>query len=414
MAETTVLHDDEQDAGIEHPLWLFLNALSGVNDELERARLIATAVPSLIPCRISGVAIVDSVGKRWHPVFQKDGRPLAKVDTDRMLVELEPSFDAAFSQAPVLACETSDAKLWQFMVELGVCHLAVAPLMTVKTRLGVLFVGRHALEPFSRREQQILATIAEHSAIGIENLCLHRELQQYARRLEQRTADLESFAYSVSHDLRAPLRAMHGFSRILIEDYSDKLDAECNRLLGVIHENAQNMGRLIDDLLAFSRFGRQAMSLTRIDMAQLAQNVFDELVSGIAEGELDLKVKRLPYAYGDPAMIRQVLINILSNAIKFTRLEATRVVAVDHFVEDEESVFCVSDNGVGFDMQYVQKLFQIFQRLHTTAEFEGTGVGLAIAQRIVQRHGGRIWAEGAVGEGATIYFTLSARGESAC
>ena len=182
MAETKVLHNDEQDAGIEHPLWLFLNALSGVNNELERARLIATAVPSLIPCQISGVVIIDSVGKRWQPVFQKDGRPLAKADTDRMLVELEPSLDAAFSQAPVLVCETSDAKLWQFMVELGVRHLAAAPLMTVKTRLGVLFVGRDAIEPFSRDEEQILATIAEHSAIGIENLRLHRDLQQYTRQ----------------------------------------------------------------------------------------------------------------------------------------------------------------------------------------------------------------------------------------
>ena len=163
MAKTTLLHNDERDAGIEYPLWQFLNILSGVNDELERARLIATAVPSLIPCWISGVAIVDTVGERWQPVFQKDGRLLAKADTNRLLVELEPSFDAAFSQAPVLVCDTSDAKLWPFMVELGVCHLAAAPLMTVNTRLGVLFVGRHTLEPFSRREEQILATIAEHS-----------------------------------------------------------------------------------------------------------------------------------------------------------------------------------------------------------------------------------------------------------
>ncbi len=231
--------------------------------------------------------------------------------------------------------------------------------------------------------------------------------------LAERTAELEAFSYSVSHDLRAPLRAIDGFSRILLEDYADKLDPECNRLLNVICRNTLNMGQLIDDLLAFSRLGRQEMRLGEVDMAELAKLVFEELKTMVSDRAISLNVRDLPPSHADRNLIHQVFTNLLSNAVKFTKTKETPIIEVGYETEDSENIYYVKDNGVGFDMRYVDKLFGVFQRLHTSEEFEGTGVGLAIVHSIIRRHGGRIWAEGAVGEGATIYFTLSAREESA-
>ena len=236
------------------------------------------------------------------------------------------------------------------------------------------------------------------------------ELQKYAEELTHSNADLESFSYSVSHDLRAPLRAIDGFSRILLEDYFDKLDAECRRLLNVIRSNTQNMGQLIDDLLVFSQLSRKEMQSTDIDMQALAQAVFQEIKSTAAERKVQLRINKLPPARGDRSMIRQVFVNLISNAIKFTKAKKTAVIEVGSKVEGNSSVYFVKDNGVGFEMQYVDKIFGVFQRLHTVEEFEGTGVGLALVQRIIRRHGGHVSAEGKVNKGATIYFTLPKKG----
>jgi len=232
------------------------------------------------------------------------------------------------------------------------------------------------------------------------------EVEQAKSLLETVNKELEAFSYSVSHDLRAPLRAISGFVEAIMEDYAPRLDAEGKRYLGLIQDNAHQMGQLIDDLLAFSRLGRQQMTETRIDMGVLAKAVFDEL-AGLTPGrQLALRIGSVPPAQGDGTLVRQVLVNLLSNAIKFTKGKAQAFVEFGYRAESGAEAYYVKDNGVGFDMQYVGKLFGVFQRLHPVTEFEGTGVGLALVQRIITRHGGRVWAEGAVDQGATFYFTL--------
>lgn len=227
--------------------------------------------------------------------------------------------------------------------------------------------------------------------------------------------ELESFSYTVSHDLRSPLRAINGFSRILNEDHGDKLDEEGRRLLKVIRDNSNRMGMLIDDLLAFSRLGRKAVVMAQIDMTAMARDVSADLQNEMKDRPVQIAIHPLPLALGDPVLIRQVWINLLANAIKFTSHAASAHIEVGaggESVGDGEqqekatSVYYVKDNGAGFDMRYYDKLFGIFHRLHRDDEFPGTGVGLAIVQRVVMRHGGRVWAEGKVNQGATFYFEL--------
>ena len=223
-----------------------------------------------------------------------------------------------------------------------------------------------------------------------------REETQAANR------ELESFSYSVSHDLRAPLRAVDGFARIIEEDYGERLDDEGRRLLGVVRASSRHMGQLIDDLLDFSRLGRLAIDKRRVDMAALAREVAGELPSSGAR----IEIAALPPAHADRALLRQVWSNLLGNALKYSGKRPDARVEVGGREEAAETVYWVRDNGVGFDMRYAQKLFGVFQRLHGMDEFPGTGVGLAIVQRVVSRHGGRVWAEGRVGEGACFHFSL--------
>ncbi len=238
------------------------------------------------------------------------------------------------------------------------------------------------------------------------------ELRQRAQELTAVNQELENFTYSVAHDLRAPLRSMGGFARILLEDYPDKLDADGQRYLNVIQQEARKMGHLIDDLLALARLGRKELSLVHLDMAELAKTVFEELKGSYQARKLQIDIQPLPAALADRVMIRQVLANLLENAIKFTQDRDPALIEVRGWSEPHENVYCVKDNGVGFDMRYVHKLFEVFQRLHPEEEYGGTGVGLAIVKRVIDRHGGRVWAEGQVGEGATFYFALPKREEA--
>jgi PAS domain S-box-containing protein len=239
-----------------------------------------------------------------------------------------------------------------------------------------------------------------------ERKLLDQALQEKNDELNAANKELDAFSYSVSHDLRAPLRAIDGFSRKVLEGYGEKLDDEGRRQLQVVRDNAQRMGELIDNLLAFSRMGRRAIVLKTLDMDAMVKGVADELRAAEPERSIEFAVLPLPCALGDAPMLRQVWVNLLSNAVKFTRQRQTAHIEIGGRAEGGELLFWVKDDGAGFDMQYADKLFGVFQRLHRQEEFEGTGVGLAIAQRILHRHNGRIWGEGKPDAGATIWFAL--------
>jgi light-regulated signal transduction histidine kinase (bacteriophytochrome) len=267
----------------------------------------------------------------------------------------------------------------------------------------------NVLEDFDD-EQRALADTQSALMNMLEDVESERaETEQAKALLETVNKELEAFTYSVSHDLRAPLRAISGFAEAVVEDYGPRLDDEGRRYLGLIQSNAHQMGRLIDDLLNFSRLGRQPMSVAQIDMGALARAVFDELSALEPARRIVFEVGRVPLAEGDAALVRQVVANLLSNAIKFTRTRAEATVEFGYVADRDGGAYYVRDNGVGFDMRYGDKLFGVFQRLHSAAEFEGTGVGLALVQRILSRHGGRAWAEGAVDQGAVFYFALPRR-----
>ena len=235
------------------------------------------------------------------------------------------------------------------------------------------------------------------------------ELQVETRTSELRAAnrELEAFSYSVSHDLRAPLRAIAGFVQILEEDHAATLPPEGRRHLERVKANARRMGQLIDDLLAFSRIGRTTMSRQTVDLTALASTAAQDAIAASGRS-IDLTVAPLPPCYGEPALLNQVFVNLISNAIKFSADAAKPAITIGAKTTDGETVYFVRDNGAGFDERYAEKLFGVFQRLHRNDEFEGTGVGLAIVHRIISRHGGRIWAEGKINGGATFYFTLPA------
>lgn len=235
---------------------------------------------------------------------------------------------------------------------------------------------------------------------------LNASLQQRAVQLEASNKELESFSYSVSHDLRAPLRAVDGYALMLEEDYADRFDEEGARCLGKVREHSKRMGILIDELLNFSRLGRQALNKSPLDMHQLAQDVVKEALAEYAGTTPAIKLGLLPPASGDRVLIRQVWVNLILNAIKYSSKAASPVIEISGEQTDGEVVYAVRDNGAGFDMAYYDKLFGVFQRLHHADEFAGTGVGLAIVQRAVTRHGGRVWAEGKIGAGASFYFSL--------
>ena len=235
---------------------------------------------------------------------------------------------------------------------------------------------------------------------------LNSELTRETVKLEDANNELEAFAYSVSHDLRVPLRAIDGFSRIVIEDYEDKLDEEGMRLLNIVRDNTKKMGQLIDDILLLSRAGRQEMNITELDLSSLAKKIYADFYQDAKGRTVIFSVDDLPKAMGDRALLTQVLTNLIGNAIKFTGDKNISKIEVGFNDDIEDNIYYVKDNGAGFDMKYYDKLFGLFQRLHTQEEFKGTGVGLSIVQRIISRHGGRVWGEGEIGKGATIFFSL--------
>ena len=238
---------------------------------------------------------------------------------------------------------------------------------------------------------------------------LNHNLEHHVAELTAANRELDAFTYSLAHDLRAPLRHIHGFATILMENFQEKADDEAKRLLGKILKSSKEMGVMVDDLLNFARLGRVELQRTRVDLAQMVEEVKRQLEPDMQGRSINWEVDALPTVSGDPALLRQVLVNLLSNAVKYTSKEPDAQIKVGSRNGGSEITMFVRDNGAGFEMQYAEKLFRVFQRLHRAEEFEGTGVGLANVRRIIERHGGRIWAEGAPGKGATFYFSLPAK-----
>jgi hypothetical protein len=253
----------------------------------------------------------------------------------------------------------------------------------------------------------VLSRALSFQRLRLENKELKQLLQQHTEELQKANQEFESFAHSVSHDLRAPLRAIGGFSNILQKDFASQIPDDARRLLKIVTSSAAQLSQMIDGLLNFSRSSRQPLSVQPIDVTTLIKQIVDELRRD-QKREFEVNIGELPQAVGDPDLLKQVLVNLLSNAFKFTAHTEKAFVEIGCQPGKPENTYFVRDNGIGFDLQYAERLFGVFVRLHPEAEFEGNGIGLAIAHRIIQRHGGRIWAEAELNKGATFFFTLPA------
>jgi PAS domain S-box-containing protein len=274
-----------------------------------------------------------------------------------------------------------------------------------KTMFPVLF----SVDTFSMADKQFVITfsydITDRKKAEERVNQLNTDLEANLQQLEMANKEMESFTYSVSHDLRSPLRAMDGYARMLDEEFSNVLDDEGKRLLNIIQYNAKKMGNLIDDLLAFSRLGKKGLQKTTVNTRELVENVLYEISSSLSD-KASVTIGDLQTIEADYSLINQVFVNLLSNAAKYSSKKECPIIEIESKRNESEVIYSVKDNGAGFDMQYADMLFGVFQRLHKANEFDGTGVGLAIAHRIVSKHGGRIWADAKPGEGATFFFSL--------
>ena len=232
------------------------------------------------------------------------------------------------------------------------------------------------------------------------------DMTEHTTQLAAANKELESFSNSISSELRVPLRAIGGYSRILLSKYGDELSSDAKRLLENIRNNTESMGVLFDEVLSYARLQVIGMETSKIDMGKLAQKIWTEIRGVNQERELEFRLTKILPAYGNEALIRQVLFNLISNAIKFTKDRKPGIIEMSSYREPKEIVYCLKDNGVGFDMAYYDNIFGLFKRLHSPEQYQGAGAGLAVIQRIIKRHGGRGWAKGEVGKGATFYFTL--------
>ncbi len=260
-------------------------------------------------------------------------------------------------------------------------------------------------KPFTRVELIKTVTTRLKKSENIRELTDITALERTAQ-LNYTNQELEAFSYSVSHDLHTPLRALNGYASILIEDYSDLLDSEGKRMLNSIVDQSKKMGCLIDDLLSFSRINMNEIKISAIDMHSQAISVYDELTADLEKEKIDFRISEIDSTYGDTSMLKQIWVNLISNAIKYTSKISNPTIEIGSTHDETETIYYIKDNGAGFDMEYYDKLFGVFKRLHSTRQFEGNGVGLAIVQRIIQRHQGRVWAESEINKGATFYFAL--------
>ena len=363
-----------------------------------RLRTLVQTIPDLIWLKdINGIyRSCNRIFERFYGANQDD--IIGKTDYDFVDRELADFFRENDLKA-IAAGKSVTNEEWVNYADDG--HRAL--LETTKTPmfdsngilLGVLGIG-HDITERKRAEEEI---------VKLNESLEHRVIERTAE-LEVANKELEAFSYSVSHDLRAPLRHISGFTDMLLKDAHDKLTEKSQHYLDVINSSAQIMGVMVDDLLSFSRTGRAELKKTTFDMGQVVNEAFEQVIFSVANRNISWNISTLPQVFGDNNLLRLVWVNLLENAVKYTRTREKAVIDIDCKNEMDEFVFSIRDNGVGFDMQYATKLFGVFQRLHSTAEFEGTGIGLANVRRIVLRHGGRVWADAKLDQGATFYFTL--------
>ena len=379
-----------------------------------------TSAPPSIPAGANEISSFNATSVDLSRQVVSDGAP---VGTVRIRADLQAMYDRlrsyALIVAAVLVVSLAGALLVSRVSQRAISRplaevAAVARQVSQEKDYGVR-------APTVGTGDELAVLVDSFNAMLVEIQLRDRSLQQAHADLEVRVRErteelhasnkeLEAFSYSVSHDLRAPLRHITGFATLLEQRSGASLDADGSRYLRTITEAAARMATLIDDLLAFSRMGRASLSKSRVNLAQLVRDARTEVSADVNGRRIDWEVHDLPSVEGDPALLRPVMVNLLSNAIKYTSTRDEARIEVGAEAKPGEVVIFVRDNGVGFDMAYAHKLFGVFQRLHRAEEFSGTGIGLANVRRIVQRHGGRTWAEGAVGRGATFYFSLPSQG----
>lgn len=343
------------------------------------------------PLRV-GEGISGHVLETGEPYYMPD------LDLERLKQRLAPAFVPIFER-------------------IGITGMIVVRLRARGINLGYLSLFRTstARPPYTRDDLHLVQDLADRAALAIDNSrlldSLERRVAERTQALENANRELEAFAFSVSHDLRSPLRALDGFSRMLEEDHASRLDDDGRRVVAVIRRNAQHMSHLVEDLLRLSRLGHRAIHpVADIDMADVVESVVAGLRAAHPAPPIDLRLGELPPAIGNVELLRQVWVNLIDNAIKYSRRRPTAIVEVKGERRGGELLYSVTDHGAGFAPEQAEKLFGVFQRLHSDAEFEGTGVGLALVQRIVVRHGGRVWADGQPDAGATFGFVLPERG----
>ena len=414
-----------------------LNAMAAiVNESVNVDEILNRAMDEalrLVGVEAAGMLLLDEEAGELVTVAQRGMSDELFQAVKRIKLGEGLSGQAAQTGQPVVIGNVREypGALRAFLEKERIQSAASVPLVGRTRVIGVMNLGTASPQYFDPAGLELLVALGQQIAIGVEKARLYAETRAWAgeleRRVNERTAELEAFSYSVSHNLRAPLRAIDGFSRILLEEYQPQLAPEAQRHLQLVRDNTQQMGRLIDDLLAFLRLGRQRLQKQPVAPADLVRQALEDLrheqegrrvemtigdpSAALRQGSGQGSGEALPVCQADPDLLKQVWVNLLSNALKFTRQREVARIEIGWIPPlspplPGEGCYFVKDNGMGFDMQYADKLFGVFQRLHRTEEYEGTGVGLATVQRIIHRHGGRIWAEAEVDKGATFYFTL--------
>lgn len=347
----------------------------------------------------------------YRKFFEISNNLLCVANTDSYFLKVNPYFSELLGYSPQ---ELTNRRFTDFIhpEDVGITLIEVEKLS--KGIKVINFINRYRCKDGIYKSLEWTATpdVDQSEIFAVardvtEELLQKREIEELNQSLKNSLDEMESFSYSVSHDLRAPVRAIHGFSRIISEKHGSSLNSEAQDLLKIIYEESSRMGKLIDDLLSFSRLGKNALQLTLVPMKELAQEAVNEVLRlNQIEPRPNIKIANLPDAYCDRSLVQQVLVNLISNAFKFSHDKPHIEVEIGYTENDSLIDYFVRDNGVGFDMLYYDKLFGIFQRLHSQEKFGGIGIGLANVQKIINRLGGEVWAVSQINEGATFYFSL--------